>query len=124
MDQAKKAKETKTPVKPTLKQWKTNVGKLLQKVESYAIGEDIQVDQSYLCSSEFLQQFDQLVSSETIEEACNEMRALKLKKTDEHVKKLEQIEESLTEINQMPVETVEQLLAVVTQTLRLGVDSR
>lgn len=42
------------------------------------------------------------------------MRALKLKKTDEHVKKLEQIEESLTEINQMPVETIDQLLAVVT----------
>jgi hypothetical protein len=121
MDSARKAREVKTPVKLTIKTVRLQGSKLMAKIESASLPEDQEITPAFLKRPETEAMIGELPTSEDVLGIVDQIRALKLKKTEEFVKKFDQLEQIVTEIETMNSENKEEILATVTKALRAGV---
>lgn len=123
MDSARKAREAKTPVKLTLKTLRTQASKLLAKIESASLLEDQEITPAFLKRPETEEMVAELPTSEDILGIVDQIRMLKLKKTEEIVKKFDQLEQVITEVEAVVSDNKEEVLLALTKALRAGVAS-
>lgn len=121
MDQGKKAKDAKTPVKMTLKALRALASKLLARIEGCALEEDQEINLSYLKKPETIDQVNEMPSSEDVRGTVDQMIYLKMKKTEELFQKFDQLNKLVTEIESTESNTREEQIAEIKKALRAGV---
>jgi hypothetical protein len=122
METPRKAREKKTPVKITVKAWQLNANKLLARIEKTRLSEDLQINPSVLKRQEILDKISEMPSADDVISIVDQMKAIKLKKTEEIYKRLEGLEQTIQEVESTIPKSQDEALAVLTKALRAGVD--
>ena len=121
MEAGRKGREKKTPVKILPKLWKTNATKLLAKIEKARLSEDQPLNPAILRRVEITDRILEMVQADDVITLVEQMKALKVKKTEEIVKRLEALEAVVLEVEKEEPTTPEDALFLLSKALCAGV---
>lgn len=121
MDQGRKAKDVKTPIKMTLKTLRTQASKLMAKIEGCMLDEDQEVNLGLLKKPDTMVQIHEMPSSEDVKGTVDQMHYLKMKKTEDLFVKFDQLSKLVVEVESSDAKSREEQIADITKALRAGV---
>lgn len=124
MEQGKKTRENKTPIKITGKSLKTNAIALKARLDTHSIPEEQDINVQFLKRPEIVEKILEMPAFEDVVEIMDHVRQVFKNKTREELyKNMERLEKTGLDIQRLDSTNNEEILAAIIKALRNGVRS-